>query len=829
MGSPVGTGQFAYVLPSLTVRIVDASGKPLHGIHVLYRIAPPPKQPENEGLTAYFSKLVYGEEKDPPPPRFELGMTDVQGYLVPLGGGPAGSGLGPVLSVEGIKLVSNIPYEMYLLRHPDAALAQSAQAELNACLGQPRAGQLIKDWPDPQTYTPSVELITTTNEDQLTISIPIEAGRFMPPGPSRYGGWTLYKGMPHASEQVIKDAVTKLQFDLGALRYVIGAEPPYEPEALNKKQTNKSSANVGDFDARTMSAVLHLQRMILAGAAGKPNAFKVTDKAAAHAKCKGATGVVASHEYLKGSAVTVAPLTPQAGERSQQADGVVDAITGRALQSWLDQGLRRLGTVLVGTKARCPKPIGHWDVWLRNEANDALEAWRTTTMALGFAEGIAANHTYRTPLQDIGEASYGRSPVSIHKTGLAIDVGVGNGFKSSTDDWPVVFVRDALVEKKDKKGVVFGHRAYWRLWARSDLPADITAATTELTTRLQALTDDPGMTSVVANKLLGELSADAAAFFASYFTDKVAQWVYDAYDDEGGAPGVAQTPAERFGDPKYTRWIDITKLGELCNLKRIGSFTNNLQPTGSDWGLAAANVTPDTIAKLSTLAKGLQSAKSEVEDPVDVTLDGKQVPLADLQADKLVAYANALPNFTKDKALKRFCVVNGSRLRVSLSWSATGKEAIEAAAVALESIEISLIAAEVDQTPRTGAGWAAWLRERVTALEQQAPAQQTNGSSSAQAKPPQRLSLLPVIAELEAGPVVVPQDKRVTYPAPGAPIGMEWWHFQRTDLVGQVKRFGSLLLELGWTEEGLLDTASAVTHWRAGVGYPMSELDKTVG
>jgi hypothetical protein len=58
---------------------------------------------------------------------------------------------------------------------------------------------------------------------------------------------------------------------------------------------------------------------------------------------------------------------------------------------------------------------------------------------------------------------------------------------------------------------------------------------------------------------------------------------------------------------------------------------------------------------------------------------------------------------------------------------------------------------------------------------------------------------------------------------------MEWWHFQRTDLVAQVKRFGSLLLELGWTEEGLLDTASSATHGRSGVGYPMSELDKTVG
>ena len=69
----------------------------------------------------------------------------------------------------------------------------------------------------------------------------------------------------------------------------------------------------------------------------------------------------------------------------------------------------------------------------------------------------------------------------------------------------------------------------------------------------------------------------------------------------------------------------------------------------------------------------------------------------------------------------------------------------------------------------------------------------------------------------------------ITHPAPGSPIGMEWWHFQRTDLVSQAKTFGKLLLELGWTDEGLLDTPSSTTYGRTGVGYPRSELDKVVG
>ena len=825
MGNPVDTGEAFFVLPQLTVRFVDDCGDALREIYVLYRVAPPPEEPEDDSLLGYLGRLVYGEEEKPPPPRFEIAVTDEVGYLVPI----ESVGPGPGECVESIKLTADIAYELYLIRHPDPELAKAAQRELNACLGKARDGALTKTWPDPTQRTPTVECVGPSSEDQLTISIANDAGNFLPPGPARYGGWTLYKDMPHAQLQAVKDATKTLQLDLGKLRYVVGAYPPYEPEALDKKQTNKASANEGVFDSRTMSAVLHLQRQSLAGDCGDQNAFQVSDKSAAHDKAAGKTAIAASHAYLKGQPTTVPSPAPRAGERALKADGVVDSITARAIETWIDRGCRRPGPILVGTCARCPHPVDYWDVWLRDEAFDALEAWRDVTMAFGFPEGIAANHTYRTPLQDVGKASYGRSAVSIHKTGLAIDVGVQTGFLTSVKDWPVVFVRDELVAKTSK-GVVYGHRAYWRLFARSELPAELEAAAATLGAKLQEQSGEPGMTGTVATALHAELQADAAAFFAKYFRDAVAQWTYDPYDDEGGSPGVSQTPAARFGDPKYTRWIDITALGELCSLKRIGSFTNKLEPTGSDWGLAAGKVKPSKVGNLELLAQKLVAAKAEVEDPIELSFDAKKVPLAELRADELLAYAEALPNFYTDKALKRFSKVEGSRLTITLSWSASGREAVEAAASALEAIEIPLVAAEVDATPRTGADWAAWLRERVEALASAAPAQQTDGSSSATTKPPQRLTLYPIIADTSDGAHArVLNTETIYYPAPGSPIGMEWWHFQRSDLVSKVRRFGSLLLELGWTEEGLLDTQSAATYWRTGVGYPMSELDKTVG
>lgn len=768
MGNPVDTGEAFFVLPQLTVRVVGECGAALREIYVLYRVAPPPEEPEDDSILGYLGKLVWGEEEDPPPPPFELAVTDGAGYMIPVDGASPGP------CVESIKLAANVPYEMYLVRHPDVSFATAAQRELNTNRAAPRSGELTKDWPDPTEYTPEVEFIAPVSEDQLTLTIPNDVDRFQPAGPSRYSGWTLYEGMPHAHLQTVGDAVEKLQLDLGKLRYVIGSYPPYEPEALNKRQTNKSSANVGVFDARTMSAVLHLQRQILAGDCGDLNAFEVSDKSAAHDQAAGKTAVTASHAYLKGQRVTTTKPSPHAGERELKADGVVDSISGRAIQTWLDRGYRRVGPVLVGARARCPKPIGWWDVWLRDDAYDALEAWRDLTIAFGCAEGIAANHTYRTPLQDVGQAGYGRSAVSIHKTGLAIDVGVKTGFLTAVDDWPVIFQRDALVEKKRRSGEVYGHRAYWRLFARSDLPAELEAAAADLGAKLQALTSEPGMTGTLATQLHGELQADAEAFFASYFRDTAAQWNYDPYDDEGGAPGVAQTPAARYGDPKYTRWIDITKVGELCHLKRIGSFTNKLHPTGSDWGLAARRIKPSTVTNLKSLAEKLVAAKAEVDDDIDLKFDGHEVALADLRADDLLAYAEALPNFWKDKALKRFSKVHGPRLRITLSWSTSGREAVETAATALEDIAIPLIAEEVDQTARTGADWAAWLRERVEALEAEAPTQKTDGSSSAAAKPPQRITLFPVIAETEDDtPARVLNTETIYYPSKGSPIGME--------------------------------------------------------
>lgn len=821
MSSPVDTGESLYVAPQLTVRAVDEqTGDSLHEIYVLYRVAPPPEEPEEQGLLDYLRGLVVGEDEEPPPPPFELAVTDEDGYLMPVF-----SDEGLVECVESLKLTPEIDYEVYLVRHPDPRLARAAQDELNGV----RAVSITRGWPAPHVFTPTLEALDAC-EEQLTVALPSRADAFLPPGPARYDGWALYQGMPHAGLPEVKQAVEKLQHDLGALRYVIGAYPPYEPEADNKKKNNPT-ANVGKFDARVMSAVLHFQREVLAGEGGCLNAFAVTSKADAHDKAAGATAVEASHAYLQGNEVSMPPPSPQAGERALRGDGVVDAITGRALEDWLGAGCRRLGPVLVGVTARVP--TNGWTVWLRDDAHDALHAWRELTVAMGCSRAIAANHTYRTPLQDVGRAGYGRSAVSIHKTGLAIDVGVKNGFREAVDDWPVVFERDALVERT-RRGTVIGHRAYWRLFARSDLPAEQAEAATTLRSRLDALAGQSGMVGRVAAALRSELDADADAFFDACFRTHAAQWIYDPFDDEGGSPGAPQTPSERYGDPAYTRWIDITALGERCSLRRIGSFTNKLSPTGSDWGLAGTRTRPNKVSKLTRLATMLVKAQAEVEDPITLSFEGKSVPLADLRASELAAYAEALPQFWRDRALKRFSSVAGAKLSLRLSWSESGREAVETAAGALEGLEIPLMATAVDTTPRTGAEWAQWLRARVDELEQEVPAQQSDGASASAPKPPQRLTLYPVIAEHTAEdgtvtPLRVRDTETITHPAPGSPIGMEWWHFQRSDLVSQVREFGKLLLELGWTEEGLLDTPSATTYGRIGVGYPRSELDKRVG
>ncbi|HMA94557.1 MAG TPA: hypothetical protein VKP30_17825, partial [Polyangiaceae bacterium] len=248
-----------------------------------------------------------------------------------------------------------------------------------------------------------------------------------------------------------------------------------------------------------------------------------------------------------------------------------------------------------------------------------------------------------------------------------------------------------------------------------------------------------------------------------------------------------------------------------------------------DWGLAAKIIAPDTLPKAKALAEGLSTAQSNVTDPLTIALEGKDVALAEVQSDFLAAYTDALSEISKDAKGKLHATIQGVQLRVKLSAAKTASEGIEAIASRLEGLTGELRAIDRANEIRSAADWGAWLRTQLEELIAAAPAKRTDGSSSAKAKAPVQVTFWPIVAKAEDTPLAVSPKAAVMFPAQGDPIGMEWWHFQRNDVVQSVKEFGGLLLELGWTKEGLLDTSSPVTYGRTGVGYPQSELDKKVG
>lgn len=812
------------LLPQLTVQVVaDDSGRPLQNLFVLYRPALPAKQAKKSNPLLDYLARHWGDKERAERRPFRLAKTDTGGFLQHAKGHEPVS-LAPLMDpsapVESLKLGQDVAYEMHFVRHPDPAYAEAVLQELNAV----KPAAITQAWPAATVVTPRIEQCPMLEAQQLKLRLASKPEVYRPAGDATCGGWILYKDMPHADVPAVKQAVENLQIDLGKLRYVIGSEPPYEPErpAKDKKGniTNAATVNEGVFDARTLSAVLDLQREMVAR-----HAFKV-DKAKAHDKATGATGTAASWAYVTGTAATPDAIVPKPGEVALKPNGVCDAVTARTIAAWVANGFRHPRAVLVAVPAMGSKP--DWFTWLRPEAAESLLAWRKVAIALGHAEGICASHTYRTPLTDVGKAAFGRSAVSIHKTGLAIDLLHDGTTRKPRDRFLVLIHRD-VVDPQHSKGVHIGDRVYWRLFGATKLPIDPALAAAAVCAALAPLESEGGLVGAVATELRKAAQASPKDFFSTYYRTTVQQWLYDAWHDEGGVPGTETTAALYRGDPSYTCFLDLTKLGEHCKLYRIGSFTNKLKPTGKDWGLAANVIKPDTLKKATALAEGLSKAQSNVQDPLTITLEKTDAPLADVQVDFLSAYIDALTEISKHPKGKLHATIQGVQLRVKLSAAKTASDGIEAIASKLEGLTGDLRAIDRENEVKSAADWATWLRTQLDELIAAAPAKRTDGSSTAKAKPPTQVTFWPIVAKVDETSLALSPKAAVTFPTQGDPIGMEWWHFQRNDVVKAIKKFGDLLLELGWTNEGLLDTPSVETYGRTGVGYPQSELDKKVG
>ncbi len=912
------------VVPHLRVAKFECSaGHALGGLFVLFRPVP--------SKFLQVTKKAMGLAPDPP---FQLGVVARSGYLGPpeldeevlvfLGGVERAShpeGDPDLVSCahemlpDSYRVLVGQKYELYLIQHPDIGYAREALELINE--GKKES------YGEPRTIAASSEGVFVIPEDPK---------HFLPGGHADYGGWYLFRSMPSGQCKPVREQVAKLQAQLGALRYIVGNSIwPYLPD-FDKETDHSGGNNYGIFDVRVMNAVYSFQSDALGGAAP----FKVKDPkpqdaffaapasftpqpessfAARAASFKPAT-VEHSWAYLDRS-----DKAPVVAHRPLQANGTVDSSTAKALRNWLEQGLRKPGAILV----RVSDPRG-WGLWLRPEAACAWFAWNELVRALGFEAGICLNHTYRSVQVDIGHAGYGRAARSIHKTGLAMDLGAADGFKSSVKAWPVAYVREPS-----------GDRIHWRLYGA--VPLEVPAAgapeaqaqakerAAELIQKLEALLslkanhplvrNDPArLLQTATQKLLEALKQDPVAFLAGYYKRELPLWEYDAYHPEGGRPKQLPGPdgkrkeqatAEEFSrehqsnhirasiakikqdlaNPKLKaagrtaleqdlqtenerleKWqgsdspakekkafLDLTRVGELVRLERIGAFREGWQQVTKPVG----------AGKLAEVAKAIAAAKAWAQrdvtgDPVVITRKKRSVEgltVARLDDTFVAGWSTLLQSMSKE--LARAVKVLVPQITITLTWG-KGNKADDAPKVAGKLREFSdkkfYSVLELEGVPRlqTGAEWATYIEGIPAALEQQALVNEAKKAAEVQeaektdkkkakkiASAPPRiekfmLTLQPIFdlefsasvtTPLEDFLTLLPNDV-VNLPAPGQPIGMEWWHFQRSDLLGSGKtrqQWGDLLGDIGWKRETLLDTPSRSLFLRPGVGYPSRELD----
>lgn len=870
-GTPSGgaTGVTTYCVPTLKItKVACTAGHVLPNLFVLFRKTPP--KPSDPTIGSKIAALWKSEETAAGPvPPYVLGMTDATGFL-----GPPIDHSTPACFdqvPDAYKLQQGQSYDVYLIQHPSLALAQRIEAEINAgstLFGEPKA--------------------LTVRADAPTLEVPEESKGLLPGGADLYEGWVLFRDMPFAACEPVKKQVQRLQAHLGALRYMVGTSNfPYLPDA-GTDADKSGGVNDGIFDVRTMNAVYRYQQdarsrafKVHGGGASGPHAAYVDYGAnfaakvdrgalkamqaelqalkkqkaltedqkkqkitldgkikAEQADVKTATNIANAWAYLDGSEIAAPADKPDA------ADGVVTAATGKAIKTWLEQGLRKPGAILVSMI----DPRG-WLNWMRPEAAQSLHGWSELVKALGFEHGICVNHTFRSAQVDIGKAGYGRSARSIHKTGLAMDLGIASGFVDTVSGWPVAYTRE----------VVDG-RVKWRLHgaAKQSLPgaADAAAHAAPILSRLAALRDEQSKTPIAAamllpalEKLLAEIQANPAGFFAKYYRASIERWMYDAWHPEGGIKGATMTATEFLAEhepgsaaqaAEYGAYLDITAVGELLSLGRISSFK-------SGWGQTTKTV---KATELVTLADALDKAKtSKTDDDVVTVSRGKSTKLKStvpaLDADFMRRWAGTLKDAKKE--ISKSVKTNTPQITVTLSWSAAKVEDAKKVAAKLREYSdksfYGVVSDESQPPVQSGEAWAKYIEERPQALEQQAPAnqnvKQTTGATVPSAKPKTSswtVTLSPIFeigyaapadpASVAASVLILPGDA-VTVPAPGQPIGMEWWHFQRSDLLADEKSrklWGNFLIEVGWTRECLLENAGPALYHRAGVGYPESEL-----
>jgi hypothetical protein len=252
----------------------------------------------------------------------------------------------------------------------------------------------------------------TSAGTQLILLVDEDPDQYLPPKLAGHGGWLLYRDMPHRSCAPVIEQVKDLQKKLGILRYPIGTqENMYLPASLS-----------GQFEMRTLSAVLKFQQDAAAGIVVQPFAWP------------GDTSSNPAHDwmYVTGNEININKV-------SDTVPGCADGPTWAAVEEWLARKVRRPGVLLTLNP----------DTYMRWEPALAVTAWKALAKAFGVnyaqdpKKDLQISSGYSIAELDSNFWFKGADP---HKSGFALDCSViadGAGplrdFSHPRPFWPIHF------------------------------------------------------------------------------------------------------------------------------------------------------------------------------------------------------------------------------------------------------------------------------------------------------------------------------------------------------------------------------------------------------
>lgn len=742
--------------------------------------------------------------------RFQLAITDDWGYLhaaedhlmifteaVPVSG-------------AALRLVEDVAYEFYFVRHPDPCLATTIKDDL-------AAGS--KSWGPPMNLSPRRE-VTGHGEDgntveELVLRVPAGPASFVPKGASLYGGWLLYRDMPHGSCAAVRAEIARLQNHLGGLRYLVGNDSaPYEPVPFATKGSARFP-NEGVFDIPLWNAVLLFQRHVRDGEAAMVarelygRLFRddppLTPTRAPPARLGKDKAAYVEFGQAFAQATQAAP-----GKRADVVDnGVVDEVTAENLRLWIVRGYRKPGRILV---PRMTGDINAWVIWMRDDALAPVDAWHKELKRLGFKQGVAFVTTFRDARDGVTSPGRGMVSLSIHKSGLAFDLFEVNYDGTSAERFDIHYVREVETIKGKE-------RVRWIIYGQADISKEFEAA---LATRQDGADSSP--------------NSSPAPPDLSLYVKSIQPWQYDEFSTDGGVrlPDIKADPGTAFLNitavAAHQGFTSIsahdkgwTGSGELkVVLENAASFELLVTRRGVVLALLSKAITARTGAAFAIEKLATETKTTENPDKAKAKADAKADAKAEARAKALDKKKAALDATQKSEA-NRVAHLSGSLFLPVLeasqkfhgAWLELTKAFGPTPAIVLANDKKSLKLWEekicklypgVEFRLRTpGAGdEEAFVIAKDTPFPRATPC-----------------TVRPVCPDEELAPgheVVVPGIY-------GDPPGMEWWHYELRDLF-KSSSWASLLYDIGWTPEGLGGVATPGPYGQLGLGYSAVDLEK---